>query len=272
MMCAKPYRMGVEAFPCGRCMPCRINRSSIWSTRMILESYAHGDSVFVTLTYNDESLPADQGRQSQRADVRAFLQRLRRALPQRIRYFICPEFGPKTNRLHYHGILFGVSTFDAAAVDFAWQKGFTQVGDCNTKTIAYCAKYVLKGDSRSEQEHEKPTRAFMSRNPGIGHEFARLAGSKLGSVKSLGAATNGLVRIDGKTRPVGRYLSRKLSEFAGCSDDERQKERENRAFELVDKIHRDGTGRYYEVDVAQRGQHGLNARSRIEIQTSKEKL
>lgn len=239
---------------------------------MILESYGHGDSVFVTLTYNDESLPADQGRQSQRADVRAFLQRLRRALPQRVRYFICPEFGSKTNRLHYHGILFGVSAFDAKAIDDAWGKGFTQVGECNPKTIAYCAKYILKGDSRSEQEHEKPTRAFMSRNPGIGHEFARLAGPKLGGVKALGSNANGLVRIDGKTRPIGRYLTRKLSVFAGCSEDERQAEREARASVLVAQIQTDGTAPYFENDVAKRGQHGLNARSRIEIQTSKEKL
>lgn len=272
MMCAKPYRMGVEAFPCGRCMPCRINRSSIWSTRMILESYNHGNSVFVTLTYNDESLPADQGRQSQRADVRAFLQRLRRALPQRVRYFICPEFGSKTNRLHYHGILFGVSTFDAKAIDDAWGKGFTQVGECNPKTIAYCAKYILKGDSRSEQEHEKPTRAFMSRNPGIGHEFARVAGSKLQGVREIACGSTGVVRIDGKTRPVGRYLSRKLSEFAGCSEDERQQARETRAALLVAEIQTEGTTPYYQNDVAKRGQHGLNARSRIEIQTSKEKL
>lgn len=253
-------------------MPCRINRSSIWATRMILESYSHGDSVFVTLTYNDESLPADQGRQSQRADVRAFLQRLRRALPKRIRYFICPEFGTKTNRLHYHGILFGVSAFDAEAIDRAWAKGFTQVGECNPKTIAYCAKYILKGDSRSEKEHEKPTRAFMSRNPGIGHDFARIAGTKLGGIRELGSSGNGLVRIDGKARPVGRYLNRKLEYFSGCTDDERQAQREDRADVLVHEIQGKGISAFYMSDVAQRTQHGLNARSRIEIQTSKEKL
>lgn len=277
MKCKSPYRAGVDSHPCGRCAPCRINRGSVWATRLTLESYLHGDSVFITLTYNDESLPADPTRQAQRADVQAFLKKLRKLLPKRIRYFICPEFGSQTNRLHYHGILFGVSPFDVHACETAWGRGFVQLGECNPKTITYCTKYILNGDSRSDNEHEKPTRAFMSRRPGIGYDFVSSGKQQLQKIASLRPdgslpASYGVIRLGGRTRPIGRYLSAKLSEFSGTTEEQRQQLRAARAAEVVEQRKREGIALSSERDIQERSQHGLNALAKISIRQSKEKL
>lgn len=48
--------IGVMPCPCGKCIPCLINRKRLWKHRLILESYCHDKSAFVTLTYNDDQL------------------------------------------------------------------------------------------------------------------------------------------------------------------------------------------------------------------------
>ena len=40
-------------------MNCRINKKRIWTSRILLESMFHLESVFVTLTYNDQSVPLE---------------------------------------------------------------------------------------------------------------------------------------------------------------------------------------------------------------------
>lgn len=228
--------------------------------------------MFVTLTYNDESLPENPNRKNQSRDVQTFLKRLRIRLPQKIRYFICPEFGDKTERLHYHGILFGVSAFDTAAINDAWGNGFVQLGECNPKTIAYCTKYILKGDSRSDKQSEKPTRAFMSRNPGLGFKFAERSAARAAGHINSAEGIPGTVRLDGKTRPIGRYLTGKLHALSGTSLELLEHRRHQRASDVVEEYKSVGVGRYSEDDRRIRKQMGRNALARIKISQSKEKL
>ena len=46
------------ALPCGRCVGCRLERARQWGLRCVHESKLWPQSVFVTLTYSDEFLPA----------------------------------------------------------------------------------------------------------------------------------------------------------------------------------------------------------------------
>ena len=98
--------------PCGKCLACSSNYRRDWVARMLLESQAHSDSVFITLTYSDENLP-DRGSLVKR-DLQLFLKRLRRRLDRlnrdKIRYFACGEYGDNTNRPHYHAIIWNLST------------------------------------------------------------------------------------------------------------------------------------------------------------------
>lgn len=231
---------------------------------MYLESLLHGDSVFITLTYDDENYPnRGDTPQAQKKPLQLFLKRLRATLPQKIRYFICSEYGDRGNRLHFHGIIFGASMFDAKAIDDAWGLGFTQVGECNTKTCRYVAKYVTKGDSRSAHEHERPTWSIMSRNRGIGFGFAEVAGTKL---RGLVAEAQGVVRIEGHKRTVGRYIHRHMRIAAAISDGSEPEHSKNaRIAALIREYDR-------QADAGARVQSDRDAKQRVRSQKLKGKL
>lgn len=78
-------RADVQALPCGRCIGCRLERSRQWATRLMHEAQMHPSASFVTLTYDDPHLP--RGASLQLDHLQKFLKRLRRRLPQQIRFF-----------------------------------------------------------------------------------------------------------------------------------------------------------------------------------------
>lgn len=47
-------------FPCGKCLACRIARTREWAVRIMHEMSEWEDSVFLTLTYDDDHIPDDQ--------------------------------------------------------------------------------------------------------------------------------------------------------------------------------------------------------------------
>jgi hypothetical protein len=117
MACKNPFirHDGIPS-PCGKCMPCLISRKSKWSDRILLESLQHEKSAFVTLTYNDASLPYRHPNTNELLDAptlnhehaQKFLKRIRKAFPSKLRYFVAGEYG-SDYRPHYHFALFGYS-------------------------------------------------------------------------------------------------------------------------------------------------------------------
>ena len=53
MVCQHPINLGGQTFPCGRCVACKIQRTSQWTLRLMHELDYHITSSFVTLTYDD---------------------------------------------------------------------------------------------------------------------------------------------------------------------------------------------------------------------------
>jgi len=102
--------------PCGKCMHCRVAKRREWSLRMLHELDEHEDSIFITLTYDEDNVPENMS--LRKADLQKFFKRLRKALGDRtIKYFACGEYGDKTERLHYHSIIFGLSLKDIEATE-----------------------------------------------------------------------------------------------------------------------------------------------------------
>ena len=92
--------------PCGRCTGCRLKYAAQWAMRCMHESQLHSRNSFITLTYNNENLPADKS--INKEEMQKFFKRLRKKLGNNsIRYFACGEYGDKTSRPHYHAIIFG---------------------------------------------------------------------------------------------------------------------------------------------------------------------
>lgn len=182
--------------PCGKCPGCRMDYSKQWSDRMIIELKDNPKAIFVTLTYHNADLPrGDCGLPSLRvSDLQKFFKRLRKHFSGvRIRYYCAGEYGPKTHRPHYHGIIYGISLDDfkdlkcfgvnelkqpyytSPTLEKVWSHGFVQLSEVNYHTCAYVSRYCLK-----KQKHEyyisegvEPEFNVSSRKPGIGMLHAK---------------------------------------------------------------------------------------------------
>ncbi|MEM2002528.1 MAG: hypothetical protein QXT77_07795 [Candidatus Methanomethylicaceae archaeon] len=184
----------------------------------MLESLAHPASFFFTLTYDQEHYPNDGNLQP--AEISKFIKRARYYSDQRIRYFVCGEYGSRTQRAHYHGIFFG--TADHSIVSRAWRYGFVSFGSVTPSSIAYVGGYVTKKLTGSyyRQQNKVPEFARMSLNPGIGRpgleRLIEFLTSEQGA--KLIAETGDVpafVRWNQQKWPLGRYLRMKLREAVG---------------------------------------------------------
>lgn len=242
MLCRDPYVSSKgQAFPCGRCLPCRLKRKRLWTHRIMLESLCHGDSSFVTLTYSDEHLPmiCDGIATLVPVHLTNFLKRLRFAIkPHKVRFYAVGEYGDESFRPHYHLALFGFPTcaygrsrYDRFHVDCCkqcdllrdlWGLGFVDLGELNTKSAQYVAGYVTKKMTRTDDTRLKgrwPEFARMSLRPGLGALFVPEIASevlKLNLVEREGDVPSAL-RHGKRLMPLGRYLRRLLRAQVGMA-------------------------------------------------------
>lgn len=143
--------------PCGRCTDCRLDYSRMWATRCMHEAQLHRQNCFITLTYDNEHIPADTS--IRKEELRLFWKRWRKQLKKSVRYFACGEYGEQSGRPHYHAIIFGYDFADklpysqnqdgtylymSEQLQKLWGKGFTTVGEVTFQSAAYVARYAMK--------------------------------------------------------------------------------------------------------------------------------
>lgn len=190
--------------PCGHCIGCRLDKSREWALRCMMELKSqNGIAIFLTLTYNELSVPityypdpstgeALPGLTLRLDDLQRFWKRLRRSLPDdmKIRYFACGEYGSQTWRPHYHAIVFGyrpddlvlyekhetISYFTSDSLSRIWPAGNAVVAGVTFNTCAYVARYTAKkactlGSDFYEKFNMEPPFLVMSRRPGIGWSY-----------------------------------------------------------------------------------------------------
>lgn len=210
---------GDNAYPCGQCLPCRINRRRLWTHRLILEALKHEYSIFVTLTYDKNNYPPDGSLQPR--ELQLFLKKLRQAVaPIKIRFYAVGEYGDLSGRAHYHLAIFGLNDIYAKRVTDSWGKGMVHIGNLTLESAQYICGYTTKkltskDDPKLEGKH--PEFARMSLRPAIGlsamedmHDFLT---TEEGSKHLLQTKDVPLfLRHGGKNLPLGRYLRSKLRE------------------------------------------------------------
>lgn len=193
-----------------------------WAARIQLEAACHEYSVFFTLTYAQEHLPNPP--QLQPEDLQKFLKRVRRRLePVQVRFFACGEYGSKSLRPHYHGVLFGVEATNELEriLAQAWPFGFIQLAPLTPARAAYVAKYVCKDVSEDEKIPPGWQKEFarMSNRPGIGAKYAEIMSAKINAANDrqvvrgyplLTELLGGSMRIGPVYYPVSRYLRDRL--------------------------------------------------------------
>lgn len=173
--------------PCGQCIGCRLERSRQWAIRCVHEASLHPDNCFITLTYNDRNLPKDGS--LNKKHFQDFMKRLRKAFPQKLRYFHCGEYGEQLGRPHYHACVFNLRFPDqklyrklesgdlyvSDMLNEIWGQGFCILGSVTFDSAAYVARYIAKkitGDQAEAHYAGKlPEYTTMSRRPGIGKDW-----------------------------------------------------------------------------------------------------
>lgn len=126
----------VKKIGCGQCVCCRLNHSKEWANRVVLESMAYKDNLFVTLTYSDEEYSklrrvvvdprpgigevfraegtkASDDAELNKGHAQKFMKDFRAYCQYHynwtgIRFFMCGEYGTQFARPHFHFILMNV--------------------------------------------------------------------------------------------------------------------------------------------------------------------
>lgn len=203
--------------PCGGCIGCRVRQARDWAIRCQLELSEHESAAWVTLTYDDDHLPPTLVK----SHLSSYLKRLRsRVSPALVRFFGVGEYGDKTERPHYHTIIYGLPP-DHRALTAAWHFGHVHADKVTPANIAYTAGYAQKkirsvprGVSREYVdpdtgecfEWQQPFR-LCSRRPGIGAGARRHARS---------FRTSAI--FSGREVPAPRYLHDAWRAIASASD------------------------------------------------------
>lgn len=129
-----PYNVQYTYASCGYCSECRKAAQNEWTTRLKAEIEEYHTNLkynvgFITLTYQDKCLPHipksffKEGEYERipcfsYKDIKKFTDTIRNHLFKNynmtngFRYFITSEYGEKTHRPHYHGIILFDNRFD----------------------------------------------------------------------------------------------------------------------------------------------------------------
>lgn len=238
--------------PCNNCMGCKLERSRQWAVRIMHESKLYDLNCFLTLTYSDETVPEDYSLNLRHAQL--FIKRLRKSLPQRIRFYLCGEYGDLLGRPHYHAIIFnhdfpdktlfkrinGKPHYQSDLLTNLWQLGHATTSDVTYESAAYCARYVTKKIKTNDEfglnryfrlspidgkyHLVKPEFSVMSRRPGLGHKYVEQFKSDF--------YPSGFVVVNGVKQAPPRYYVQQLKE-----DEQSRLKRAARRKSLVYKPH-----------------------------------
>lgn len=244
----------------------------------MLESFKHAASCFVTLTYSEETLPAD-GSVDPRT-LQLFLKRLRRAIhPVQVRFFAVGEYGEITSRPHYHLALFGLpATLEVQElVSKAWGLGLVHVGEVNSASAQYLARYVVKKWTRVDAPglgNRRPEFTRQSLRPGIGaHAMADVASALSDSHGQALTAVDvpTTLRVGRSPLVLGRYLRERLRVAMGRSADTPPLAKAKWLGELQDLLEAAGSYEAYRATVGSPNRC-LSLETRAAIYAQKETL
>lgn len=225
MLCKSPISSKGGYHGCGQCLPCRIKKRREWTHRILLESALYAESIFVTLTYSDEHLPADRNLSVE--VLQNFNKRLR-YYAGAFRFFGVGEYGDEHGRPHYHLVIFGWPAVSSSheLLCKAWTFGFVDVQPLTRERAQYICGYVVKKMTDASDERlcgRHPEFRRSSLKPGIGKGMVDEIVAVVARYDLVGAAGDvpHTLRHGARELPLGRYLRRLVRlRLAGVTDDD----------------------------------------------------
>ena len=143
--------------PCRKCLPCRLNQAREKGIRSFHESQMHEDSIFLTLTYDEQHLESPKLIYKHWQD---FAKKLRHECPEKkIPMMVTGEYGELNKRPHWHGLLFnfrpsdethkytsdrGDKVFTSENLSRLWGYGSIEYGNVTIDSANYVARYAAK--------------------------------------------------------------------------------------------------------------------------------
>ena len=181
----KDLRLKYVTCACGECLECRKQKARAWQVRITEETKTNPNGVFPTLTIDDKSykklkeICKEKGiKKPNDTDIatiaiRRFMERIRKHLKHSLKHWFITELGQnKTERLHLHGVLWGIEAYEMC--EKYWKYGHVFIGTyVNQKTAAYITKYMTKEDIKHPNFVPK-----VLCSPGIGKGYAERTGKR----------------------------------------------------------------------------------------------
>lgn len=174
---------------CRKCLPCRLNNAREKAIRAVHEAQMHKENIFLTLTYNEESLKSPR---LQYLDFQLFMKSLRELHTRNvtdpelkkqmsISYMVTGEYGDKNKRPHWHALIFNYRPRDekykyttdlnhrvytSEILSSLWGKGTIEYGEITLESAGYVARYGAKKLVHGQdQDHDyHPIHKTSSRN------------------------------------------------------------------------------------------------------------
>lgn len=179
--CISPIRIkndqgDLQPVQCGKCPNCMARKISGWSFRLMQEFKVSETSLFITLTYDTKFVPiTERGFLTlTKRDVQLFFKRLRKNHytnnmdGKAIKYYAVGEYGGKTNRPHYHIILFNAHL---ELIQESWNRGEVHYGLVNEASVGYTLKYVSKPSKIPINKNDDRQKEFSLMSKGLGSSY-----------------------------------------------------------------------------------------------------
>lgn len=153
---------------------------------MVHEADVAGPAWFATLTYGPEEIPENGSLRAD--DVTRFLKRLRKG--ERLSYYYCGEYGERTDRPHYHAVLYGPEFLDreylttrhgapvwvSDSLTSRWGHGLCEFTALTYAGALYVAGYVRKKVRQSDApEHYTRVDPATGELVELDREFSRMS-------------------------------------------------------------------------------------------------
>lgn len=210
--------------PCGKCTACLKRRAASWVFRLKEQEKICKTAAFITYTYTDGNLPKSElGLPTlDRTHHTKYMKRLRKRLHKegfkdKLKYYLVGEYGGKTERPHYHSIMFNLPQYyinNPHRLEEIWQNGIIQIDEVSGASIAYVCGYVNKQKhflNYGDQDDRTPEFNFMSK--GLGKSYLTKA-----QEKSLKEKLNPYITTEGGFKlSLPRYYKEKV-----FTDEEKQ--------------------------------------------------
>lgn len=148
------------------------------------EATKHKHATFLTLTYSDDYIPTQEtfigdefivvSNTLVKQDLQDFFRRLRYDLPDRnIKYLACGEYGDRTERPHYHAIIFDLAPTETEVIQENWPLGHTYQGILTYDSARYVTDYIFKKwYGKEDSPYGLRENPFQLMSKGLGKDWA----------------------------------------------------------------------------------------------------